>query len=141
MISLEWQDDQGTVTVERVGVSHVTLTVNLEIVAYDPERDYLKITISGPFRMKRANTDWVDINPEADDPLLGEAIVALRYKPLGSCSITKSGTLLLEFGPALTLAVPSNGRYEAWELDHRTFKLICEAGGGVAVAKRDINAA
>jgi hypothetical protein len=74
---------------------------------------------------------WLD--PEDEDPRLGDVVFALRYKPLVACEIAKNGALILDFGPALTIDVPQDDRYEAWTLDHKSFKIIAETGNAPAI--------
>jgi hypothetical protein len=111
---------------EGVEVSHVIFSVQLQIVLCDAGRDYLTITLSTPFRVKYAGSEWLRLDPEDDDPRLGDVVVELRYKSLLGCRVSQDGTPNLDFGSALRIEVPRDARYEAWLLVHKTFTFGAE---------------
>jgi hypothetical protein len=119
-------DGVTSLELEGVEVSHVIFSVQLQIVLCDAVRDYLTITLSTPFQVKYAGSGWLRLDPEDDDPRLGDVVVGLRYKSLLECRVSQGGTLSLDFGPALRIEVPRDARYEAWLLVHKTFTLGAE---------------
>jgi hypothetical protein len=136
MISLRRYEDGVQLELREVGVSHITFTVQLEIVVYDPDRDYLTIVITTPFLVKQGELARVQLDPEADDPRLGDVVFALRYKRLIECRTSRDDSLMLLFEPLLAIEVPPDEKYQAWELKHKTFEVICIAEGGLSITER-----
>jgi hypothetical protein len=137
MIQLRELADGFDVVLDDVEVSQIVFTVQLGITVCDKDRDYLNIIISSPFRIRKENDgEWQEIDPENEDPRLGDVVFVLRYKHLKRCHIAKSGTLALGFDKGLAIEVPPDAHYEAWDLDHKLFKIIATPGGELAVWDR-----
>jgi hypothetical protein len=134
MMRLRERADDFDVVLEDVEVSQIVFSVQLGITVCDKDLDYLDIIISSPFRIrKESDGEWQEIDPEGDDPRLGDVVFALRYKHLKSCHIAKSGTLFLEFDQGLAIEVTPDAHYEAWDVDQKRFKIVATPGGELAV--------
>lgn len=133
----ELNDDEFDLVLEDAQVANVGLAVQLNIYIQDAIRDTLKIAISTPFRAGESE-DALDgpIDPEKDDPRIGEVIVRLRRKILTQCHIDQDGTLKLRFDDGFVILVGPDQKYEAWDLDHARFKIVGAAGGELAIWNR-----
>jgi hypothetical protein len=123
-------------SLREVGVSHITFAIRLEIVVYDPDRDYLTVIITAPFIAKHGEQAPVELDPEADDPRLGQVVFALRHKQLIDCRTSEAGSLMLAFEPPLTIEVAPDEKYQAWELQHKSFMVMCLAEGDLSITER-----
>jgi hypothetical protein len=136
---ITWNREDGDVEIQLsdAEVSSVTLTVQLAVVIADKDRDYLTVTLSTPFNVReRDNREWHTVDPEEGGPALGRLVVALRNKAATRCHISADGTLALEFGGDVTLSVPPDAHYEAWDVDHKGFKIVAGPGGALAIWDR-----
>jgi uncharacterized protein DUF6188 len=117
-------------------VGQVTLGEELRIVIFGRDGESAEITIATPFRVQcNENGAHANIDPEADDPSLGQLILSLRKQPLIGGMMSTAGTLALEFG-GCTIDVPPDVRYEAWAIDARQFKIVAVPGDELAIWRR-----
>lgn len=122
---------------ERAQVSYLELTGQLEIGIRDSTRETLQITISTPFCAGESEDELSEpVDPEKDDPRVGEVILRLRFKTLTQCRIESSGTLKLAFDDGFVVIVGPDPRYEAWDIEHQKFKIVGAAGGELAIWDR-----
>jgi hypothetical protein len=137
MIDLQETSNGLMVKVNNAQVSQVVLTVQLGITVRDEDGDYLGIVISTALRWRKSQMpEEIFVDPENDDSNLGSLILALRYQRLTTCAIAGNGTLRLEFASGLTITVPPDPTFEAWDLDHRQFKVIGTPNGELAIWDR-----
>ncbi len=100
-------------------------------------RDTLKIAISTPFRVGESEDTLSEpIDPEKNDPRIGEVILCLRFKTLTKCRIDPGGTLKLTFDDGFVVIIGPDSQYEAWDIEHKMFKIIGAAGGELAIWER-----
>lgn len=94
----------------------------------------LHIVIAGSFaaRMGR-DVPATLIDPEKASTELGALSVAVRHRQAHTCVVTPDGALKLEFGEGLTIEVPSDPQYEAWQMGAPQAKIISMPGGELAV--------
>lgn len=115
-------------------VSYITLTVRLEFGIRDATRDTLKVVISTPFCVGETEGDLsAPIDPEKDDPRIGELILRLRHKILTESHADPDGTLRLRFDNGVVIVVGPDPQYEAWDIDHSDFKVVSAAGGELSI--------
>jgi hypothetical protein len=136
MIELRGQDDQGfdVAPLECAQVAYIQLTVQLEIAILDATRDALEITISTPFCVGESEDALSEpIDPEKNDPRIGEVILRLRFKTLTKCRIDPDCTLKLTFDDGFVVVIGPDPLYEAWDIEHKKFKIVGAAGGGFAI--------
>lgn len=133
----ERPDDGFDLVLDEALVSYVTLTVQLEIRIVDATRDTLMITISTPFCINDTDgTSHDPIDPETNDPRIGEVILRLRFNRLATGNIDPDGTLRLVFDDGFAITVRPDPKYEAWDLEHSGFKIVARAGGELAIWDR-----
>ncbi len=118
-------------------VTQVTLDHRLSINILESEDDWLRITIESAFSAQiKPDAPATTIHPENVTAHLGELAVALRFQQLSKCHVASDGTLTVEFRSGLTINVPPDAHYEAWDLEHKQFKIVAMPGGELAVWDR-----
>lgn len=71
--------------------------------------------------------------PDIEQTELGPLLCVL-HKSVVSAVAMKDGTLLVEFSDGLSLKVPPDDKYEAWELDSKDGGIVvCLPGGGLSI--------
>jgi uncharacterized protein DUF6188 len=137
MMRLEEQSGEFNLIFRDAQVIRVILDYRLGIIIQDYEDDRLEVVIENRF-FARTEKDMpaTKISPEESTTDLGTLAVSLRFQRLSQCHVAQRGTLTLGFESGLTLEIPPDPHYEAWDLDHRSFKLIATPGGELAVWDR-----
>jgi hypothetical protein len=133
----ELGDGRVELVLDAAEVSSITLTTQITIGIRDASGDALTITISTPFCVGNAEADLSEpLDPEKDDVRLGGVILRLRHRILTRCLVEPTGTLHLAFDDGFVIVVGPDQRYEAWDIDHRKFKIVGAAGGELATWDR-----
>jgi Family of unknown function (DUF6188) len=134
-LRLEEKTDGYQVVLGDAQVTQVLLDYRLGITILDNDNDWLKLVIASMFSTRDGGPDVPTalIHPEKATSDLGALAVTLRFQRLSKCYIAKDGTLTLGFESGLTITVPPDAHYEAWDLDHKLFKVIAMPGGELAI--------
>jgi hypothetical protein len=137
MIELVELDNGFDVRVHDAQVGFVTIGVQLEIGIRDGDGKYLIVALSTPFEVRQdSGEEWITLDPELDDERLGVLAVRLRRASVKACRIGADGTLVVEFGPNITISVAPCDRYESWDIDHKMFKVVSGPGGELYIWDR-----
>ena len=104
-------------------------------LGYETLRAILSICmISTPFRVGESEDAPSElIDPEKYDPRIGEVILRLRFKTLTKCRIDPNCILKLMFDDGFVVVIGPDPQYEAWEIEHKKFKIVGVAGGLFAI--------
>ncbi len=110
-VSRDWRLSAGA-----AWVGLVALAFELRMIVYAGGDDSMELRISTPFLVSR-NESQHQLDPEGNDPLLGDLMLDLRQKHLLACRVQENGTLTLEFAGHLRIEVPADSDHEAWDLE------------------------
>lgn len=89
------------------------------------------ILIESSFELRSGDGTQL-LDPELGGPRL-QPVLALLGARLLDISVTASGDIRIEFQGGLSVHVPPNPRYEAWEVKaHEWFKVVCMPRGEFA---------
>jgi hypothetical protein len=109
----------------------IGLQVELVVAASDRSDAALgSIRITGVFRL-HAPDGTHDLNVEGANEALAP-VLAVVGRSVTASSVSSEGTLNLTVEGGLTLCVPSDPQYEAWEVRTEAEYLVCAPGGGVS---------
>jgi hypothetical protein len=133
---LERRDGGIEVSFDDGSVNLVLLDYRLGLNVLDSDSAKLHISIATEMSAGPVKATSVRFDPEEDDGAIGELAASLRHRKIRSCVASQAGDLKLEFDSGLTIDVPSDASYEAWQLDGPEFKVVAKPGGGLAVWDR-----
>lgn len=99
----------------------------LTVVAYGAGRDRLRLTLSGPFRLRAGGAE-LELNAEKDwQPLA--PILSLRGDQITEASVSADSALRVQFASGKQIEAADDGsRFETWELSGPGFKVVGTPG-------------
>lgn len=114
---------------DRAEVTQVALGYALRLVAEGRSGERAEITLATGFQARLSEgAAWIELDPQCDENDLGKLILALRHRPLVSCTVDSSRRLTIDFDHGVSIVAPPNADYEAWDLDTSVIKLVAIPG-------------
>jgi hypothetical protein len=136
LVDIREEQEHWVILMEGWQVTQLRVDAAFGLVFWRSNNAEISIRIGNDFSYNEGEDQYA-LSP-SQPTALGPAL-ALLGQEISAATTTKNGGLYLRFGSAISVSVPPDPQYEAWELSGpKGFLVVCTPGGELSIWGPDL---